>query len=99
MGLIDALNTPATEWCMSASDTRVRQLGAHIGAEVSGMDLRALDPGAVATIKSALARHAVLIFPDQDLTPDDLLALAAHFGEVEHERFIPKLEGHPGVHV
>lgn len=71
-----------------------------LGAEVRGVDFgRALDADTVAAVKAALLEHLVLYFPDQDLEPDHLVAMAGYFGELEKERFIPPLEGHPGVHI
>jgi taurine dioxygenase len=83
----------------SAPAVQITPTGPYIGAEITGIDLGNLDATSVATIREALAQHAVLTFPDQDLTPDHLLAFAKHFGEIENERFIPKLDDHPGVHV
>ena len=98
MGHVDATSTQLA-WDQTGGPVRVRPLGPYIGAEVRGLNLAHLDDGTVATVREELARHAVLIFPEQDLTPDHLLALAHHFGAIEHERFIPKLDGHPGVHL
>ena len=98
MGHLENKSTQVA-WEQGAAPARIRQLGPYIGAEVRGLDLAHLDANGVATVREALARHAVLMFPEQELTPDDLLAFAHHFGEIEHERFIPKLDDHPGVHV
>lgn len=78
----------------------IQPLTGALGAEVSGVDFGApLSDETLAAVKAALAEHLVLYFPDQDLQPDDLIALAHYFGALEKERFIPPLEGHPGVHI
>ncbi len=78
----------------------IRPMTGALGAEVHGVNLSVpLDESAAAAVKAALLDHLVLYFPEQDLEPDHLIALAHSFGELETERFIPPLEGHPGVHI
>lgn len=73
-----------------------RRLGATIGAEISGVDLTTELPGeVVAEISRALADFKVLFFRDQPLTPDQHVAFARRFGELEVHPFIPANTGHP----
>jgi taurine dioxygenase len=59
----------------------VRPLTATIGAEVTGVDLRAgLSDAERDRVRDALLRHLVLFFRDQDLTEDEQLAFASRFG-------------------
>jgi taurine dioxygenase len=81
----------------------VRPTGAALGAEVQGVDLRALDAGAFAAIHQAWLEHQVLLFRDQALTDDDLVAFSRRFGELDEapiqetgRRFV---EGHPEIYV
>jgi len=53
------------------------------GAEVTGVDLSRISAAEIDTIKKAWYRHDVLIFRDQRLTDDDLLAFSRHFGELD----------------
>ncbi len=70
-----------------------------IGADVSGVDLAALDDATFAAIKAALHEHLVLFFHDQELTPEAHMAFAGRFGRMEvHEVFTP-LDGHPEISV
>jgi alpha-ketoglutarate-dependent 2,4-dichlorophenoxyacetate dioxygenase len=56
-------------------------------AEVGDVDLsRPIDDADFAAIKDAFWNYAVLIFPEQHLTPAQHLAFSAKFGPVEKER-------------
>ncbi|MDB5902077.1 MAG: alpha-ketoglutarate-dependent 2,4-dichlorophenoxyacetate dioxygenase [Betaproteobacteria bacterium] len=56
-------------------------------AEVGDVDLsRPIDDADFAAIKDAFWKYAVLIFPEQHLTPAQHLAFSAKFGPVEKER-------------
>ena len=52
--------------------------------EVSGVDLRVpLDPSDIAAIHAGMNRHAVLIFRDQSLTPEQQRTMTLQFGQLE----------------
>jgi alpha-ketoglutarate-dependent 2,4-dichlorophenoxyacetate dioxygenase len=56
----------------------------NFAAEIGDADLsRPLDPTDVAAIKEAFAKYAVLIFPEQQLSQDQHLDFALHFGPLE----------------
>lgn len=56
----------------------------EFAAEVGGVDLAdGLEPATLAAIRNAFARYAVLIFPVQQLTPEQHLAYSRHFGPIE----------------
>ena len=56
-------------------------------AEIGDVDLRQpLSDVDVDAIKSAFWKYAVLIFPGQDITPEQQLAFAARIGPIETER-------------
>jgi len=60
-----------------------------IGAEVKGIDLSGeLDAATLGVIKQAWADHTLLLFRDQDMSSDDQLRLADHFGPIA-TRVIP----------
>src|SRR5512135_2368422 len=53
-------------------------------AEIGDIDLsRPLSNDDLEAIRDAFAKYAVLIFPSQDLTVEQHLAFAAHFGPLE----------------
>ena len=76
-----------TAECTGLSITRV---GASLGAEISGIDLeRELTQEQVEAIEQQLARHELLIFRNQEITADDLIAFGRRFGELTVHPFAP----------
>ena len=62
----------------------IRPLGTHIGAEVSGIDLREpLSPAQAEEIHAGMDRHAVLVFHNQPLTNEQHLAFTTALGPLE----------------
>lgn len=54
-----------------------------LGAEVKGVDLGRVTPYEIEAIKNAWYRHDVLIFRNQKITDDHLLAFSRHFGDLD----------------
>ncbi len=78
------------------SGPQIRPYATAIGAEVLGVDLaQPLDNAGWATIHDAYLEHHVLFFPEQELTPDEHVAFARRFGELEDYPFVHGIEGHP----
>ena len=81
----------------------IKPLTPNVGAKISGVDLARLGDSDFAQIERAWNRHSALLFRDQKLTDDDLLAFSRRFGELdpppnqEHGRQSP--EGYPEVYV
>jgi taurine dioxygenase len=76
----------------------IRPLAGALGAELIGPDLRRpLDDADVARIRQALLDHLVIFFRDQDLAPEQFLALARRFGEPIEYPFVKGLEGYPEI--
>jgi taurine dioxygenase len=68
------------------------------GAEIVGLDLtRPLSKEALAEVKAAWAKHAVVAFPDQALTLDELEAFTQQVGPFGEDPFIKPMPGHPNV--
>ena len=81
-----------------AAGLTVTPLGVHVGAEIAGVDLaRPLDDAARDAIAAALARHGVVFFRDQDLAPEQQIALARRFGRIDVNRFFKPVEDHPEI--
>ena len=68
------------------------------GAEITGLDLtRPLPAPVLAEVKAAWARHAVVAFPDQPLSLDQLEAFTLTMGGFGKDPFIKPMPGHPNV--
>jgi len=61
---------------------KIEPLTPTLGAEVTQVDLRDRRPAAIAAIKKALVEHQVLFFRDQDLAPEEFLALGKAMGTI-----------------
>jgi taurine dioxygenase len=62
----------------------IKPLSPALGAEISGIDLRQDLPAAtVAEIIDAWHEHLVLLFRNQDLSEDDQIRFARHFGALQ----------------
>jgi taurine dioxygenase len=57
--------------------------GAALGAEVRCGDLRTLDDGAFGRVHNAWHAHSVLLFRDQALSDQDLIAFSRRFGDLD----------------
>ncbi len=76
----------------------VNPLSGNLGAEIAGVDLSgALTNAQFSEIRDAFHRHSVIVFRDQELDPDDHLAFARRWGEINVNRFFTPVEGHPMV--
>jgi taurine dioxygenase len=78
----------------------VTRLTEHIGAEVTGIDLRApVDADTRRRLNAAVVEHVALVIRDQDFTPEQYLAAVALFGEPMEQHFTQyALPGCPLVH-
>lgn len=77
--------------------------GAALAAEVRGVDLRRLDDAQFQAIHRAWLDHLVLLFRNQNLDDDELIAFSRRFGDLDWapvqetgRRFV---EGHPEIYV
>src|SRR5437667_12845223 len=87
----------------TALDLTVVPSGACLGAEIRGVDLRRIDDRDFAAIHRAWLDHLVLLFRDQRLSDDELIAFSRRLGELDWapvqetgRRFV---EGHPELYV
>ena len=87
----------------STSRVTVVPSGKALGAEIQGVDLRAVNADDFASIHHAWLHHSVLLFRNQNLTDNDLIVFSKHFGNLDlapiqetGRRFV---EGHPEIYV
>ncbi|MGW5528673.1 TauD/TfdA dioxygenase family protein [Streptomyces xanthochromogenes] len=65
------------------SGIEIRKVTAHIGAQVSGVDIaRPLDEESVAAVRAALNEHKALVFDGVELDDEGQQAFARHFGDL-----------------
>ena len=60
-------------------------------------DLGGLDEAGFAAVHQAFLDHQVLVFRDQDLTPEAYVAVARRFGDPVEYPFAKGIEGHPEI--
>lgn len=69
-----------------------------LGAEISGLDLREpLTPEVVAAIRTALLRHKVVFFRDQDIRHADHVRFGRYFGDLEGHPVTSHVPGFPEI--
>ena len=70
----------------------VKLLGPRIGAEAMPLDLAGvLSAKTLTELETALIKHEALVLHVPDMTPDQHLAIARHFGQAEVHTFYPNL--------
>jgi taurine dioxygenase len=74
----------------------VTRVGSHLGAEISGVDLRRpLADEAFRAIEAALVEHELIIFRNQEITSEHLMDFGRRFGELTVHPFSPNEESAP----
>jgi len=77
---------------------RVEPISSHVGAEISGVDLaRPIAADVFAEIHRAFGQHGVVFFRDQDLTPEQHVAIAERFAPIDINRFFAAVPGYPMI--
>lgn len=91
----------ATTFDKAALDTgslTIRPMTPAIGAEILDIDLA--DGGvaeSIPAIRAALLKYGVIFFRDQDLTQEEHISFALHFGDLEVHPATPKDQRNPEV--
>jgi len=76
----------------------VRRLGPQIGAEIRGVDVKALDDTGFAAIYRAWLDHNVVVVPGQELQIEDFLRYSRRFGLVHpHPSKMTRHPEHPEI--
>ena len=75
---------------------RVKPLGGALGAEISGIDLNEAIPDEQLTeVRQVFGQYAVIFFRNQNLTPENEIRFAKRWGEINTNRFFPRLRAIP----
>lgn len=72
-------------------------IGAHVGVEMTGVDVNNLDDEIFATMRDALAEHGMVFIRDQDVTPEQHIAFARRWGTIDVNNYFPANGGHPEI--
>jgi taurine dioxygenase len=76
-----------------AAPFEVERLGARLGAEIHGLDLKqGLDAETFKALEAALIDHKVIVIRDQHLTTEQHVAISRPFGELEVHPMRPQGE-------
>ena len=76
----------------------VQPSGASCGATITGVQLnQSLSNDLVAEVRSHWLEHKVVAFPDQQLTPAQLVGFSEQFGEIGEDPFFGHIDEHPQV--
>jgi taurine dioxygenase len=92
---VNVINTNVS--AEQAKDSRapfgVERLGAKLGAQIHGLDLRqGMSPATARAFEAALIEHKVLVLRDQNLTTAQHVAVSRLFGELEVHPMRPRGE-------
>jgi taurine dioxygenase len=83
---------------MTYETIEVRPLAGALGAEIGGVDLkRAQGNRTWSEIHRAFLEHVVIVFRDQDLSLDDMMAVGRRFGEPSDYPFVKGIDGYPQI--
>lgn len=74
-----------------------------VGAEISGVDLSRISDAAFEQVRNAWHRHSALLFRDQRLSHDELVAFSRRFGDLDeapvNENGKKFVDGYPHIYV
>src|SRR5215813_5487064 len=75
----------------------VKPIAGALGAEITGVDLGALDDATFKEIETAWLEHLVIFFRNQTITPKQQIAFAKRFGEIHHHPFMKGMDEYPDI--
>ncbi len=69
-----------------------------VGVEVHNVDIKSgIDAGTFDELRTAFVEHGLIFLRDQDITPDEHIAFAERWGEININRFFPRLDGYDQI--
>ena len=69
----------------------------HVGMEFKHVDLNDLHENPLDALRQALADHGLVFVRDQQLTPEQHIAFARRWGEIDINNYFPANGGHPEI--
>ncbi len=89
---INITATTATVAAGPSAPFEVERLGARLGAEVHGLDLKTMDAQTARDFEAALIEHKVLVVRNQDMNTAQHVAMSRLFGDLEVHPMRPQGE-------
>ena len=69
-----------------------------VGVEVHNVDIKSgIDAGTFDELRAAFIENGLIFLRDQDITPDEHIAFAERWGEININRFFPRLDGYDQI--
>ena len=75
----------------------IKLISGALGAEIQGIDLKNSSVDNFDIINELLLEHKVLFFRNQNITPEEQIALANHFGPLEKHVYVKPRENYPEI--
>ena len=76
----------------------VAPVSGGVGVEVHNVDIKSgIDAGTFDELRAAFVEHGLIFLRDQDITPDEHIAFAERWGEININRFFPRLDGYDQI--
>jgi taurine dioxygenase len=82
---------------MTYDTIEVSKLTGGCGAEISGVDLKAMSNRQWNEVQQAFVEHGVIFFRDQDLTTEQHIEFAQRWAPIDINRFFPAVAGYPQI--
>jgi taurine dioxygenase len=79
------------------SELQIRHASSAIGAEILDVDVTDLSDADFEKMRSAHREHGVIFLRDQKLTPEQHIAFAERWGEININRFFGAVDGYPQI--
>ena len=75
----------------------IKLLSGALGAEISGVHLKDASQENFKKINKLLLQHKVIFFRNQNITPEEQISLAKHFGPLERHVYVKPRENYPEI--
>lgn len=76
---------------------QIRPLSEHVGTEVTGIAMTALDDAAFERLRQMVYDRGVVVLRDQSLTPEEHIAFANRWGGIDINNYFPLNGQHPEI--
>lgn len=76
---------------------KIRKLTGTVGAELSGVSLAGCGRDVALDVQKVLFDHGVVVLRDQEISPEDHIAFAEQWGEIDVNRFFKPVDGYPKI--